>query len=194
MFPRWGLSFPIMKEEVYETNHSGTLDRRTAGHSFRRPRIRAGCSSRPGPPPTQAQTLTPLQVEIVISRYEGDKKVSSLPYIVAVTADEELWVRLRMGSQIPVPQAQGGVNYSQVGTNIDCKATSTNDGRFKLEINISDSSIMERRTADLVPTMCNFSLTNVAVLRDGQTAQFTAAADRTTGEVVKVDVTLKVEK
>jgi hypothetical protein len=99
-----------------------------------------------------------------------------------------------MGSQIPVPQAQGGVNYSHVGTNIDCKATSTNDGRFKLEINIQDSSIMERRSADLVPTLRNFSITNVAVLRDGQTAQFTAAADRTTGEVVKVDVTLKVEK
>jgi hypothetical protein len=150
--------------------------------------------SPPPPPPTQAKTLTPLQVEVVISRYEGDKKVSSLPYILAVTADEGRPVSLRMGSQIPVPQAQGGVNYSHVGTNIDCKATSTNDGRFKLEINIQDSSIMERRTADLVPTLRNFSITNVAVLRDGQTAQFTAAADRTTGEVVKVDVTLKVEK
>ena len=32
------------------------------------------------------------------------------------------------------------------------------------------------------------------VLRDGQTRQFTAAADRITGEVVKVDVTLKVAK
>ena len=32
------------------------------------------------------------------------------------------------------------------------------------------------------------------VLRDGQTRQFTAAADRITGEVVKVDVTLKVVK
>jgi hypothetical protein len=151
----------------------------------------------PTPVPTpqaQGKPLTPLQVEVVLSRYEGDKKVSSLPYILAVTADEGRSVSLRMGSQIPVPQAQGGVNYSHVGTNIDCKATSTNDGRFKLEINIQDSSIMERRSADLVPTLRNFSITNVAVLRDGQTAQFTAAADRTTGEVVKVDVTLKVEK
>ena len=34
----------------------------------------------------------------------------------------------------------------------------------------------------------------VVSCRDGQTRQFTAAADRITGEVVKVDVTLKVAK
>ena len=40
----------------------------------------------------------------------------------------------------------------------------------------------------------NFEAENTLVLRDGQTRQFTAAADRVTGEVVKVDVTLKVAK
>jgi hypothetical protein len=35
---------------------------------------------------------------------------------------------------------------------------------------------------------------NNLVLRDGQTRQFTAATDRVTGEVVKVDVTLRVVK
>jgi hypothetical protein len=53
---------------------------------------------------------------------------------------------------------------------------------------------MERRSADSAPTLRSFSTSNEVVLKDGQTAQFTAAADKTTGEVMKVDVTLTVEK
>jgi predicted small secreted protein len=34
----------------------------------------------------------------------------------------------------------------------------------------------------------------MVVLKDGQTAQFSAAADKTTGEVVRVDITMTVEK
>jgi hypothetical protein len=44
------------------------------------------------------------------------------------------------------------------------------------------------------PVIRNFNASNNLVLRDGQTRQFTAAADRVTGEVIKVDVTLKVAK
>ena len=57
-----------------------------------------------------------------------------------------------------------------------------------------DSSIAETRGTGSVPTLRNFSTQNTVVLRDGQTMQFTAAADKTTGEVVKVDVTMTVEK
>jgi hypothetical protein len=53
---------------------------------------------------------------------------------------------------------------------------------------------MERRSSDFPPTLRTFSATNTLILKDGQTAQFTAAADKTTGEVVRVDITMKVEK
>lgn len=146
------------------------------------------------PAQAQGRPSTPLKVQVVISRYEGDKKVSSLPYILTVAANEGR-VYLRMGSQVPVPQANGGFTYMNVGTNIDCSAASTDDGRFKVEVRVEDSSIMQAaRGADLAPTLRNFSTSNAVVLRDGQTAQFIAAADKSTGEVVKVDVTLTVEK
>ena len=45
-----------------------------------------------------------------------------------------------------------------------------------------------------LPVIRSFRASNNVVLRDGQTRQFTAAADRITGEVVKVDVTLRVAK
>jgi hypothetical protein len=156
-------------------------------------------SPAPSPTPTpapslQAKPLTPLKVQVVIARYEGDKKVSSFPYMLAVTANHPQAVNLRMGSQVPVPLGQGGIDYKTVGTNIDCTATSTEDGRFQVQIRIEDSSIMERRGLDIPPTLRTFSSSNTVVLKDGQTAQFTAAADKVTGEVVKVDVTMNVEK
>jgi hypothetical protein len=147
--------------------------------------------------------LVPLKVQVVIARYEGDKKVSSMPYTMSVTANNAR-VSLRMGSQIPVPttsyQGAGNstpvtsYNYHNVGTNIDCSATTTDDGRYSVFVGIEDSSVVERRANDAIPTLRNFSTQNTVVLRDGQTMQFTAAADKTTGEVVKVDVTLTVEK
>jgi hypothetical protein len=48
--------------------------------------------------------------------------------------------------------------------------------------------------ATSLPVIRSFRASNNVVLKDGQTRQFTAAADRITGEVVKVDVTLKVAR
>jgi Bacterial type II and III secretion system protein len=146
------------------------------------------------PTPSQSKPLTPLKVQVVIARYEGDKKVSSFPYMLAVTANHPEPVSLRMGSQVPIPVGQGGIDYKSVGTNIDCSANSTEDGRFQVQLRIEDSSIMERRGGEVPPTLRNFSSSNSVVLRDGQTVQFTAAADKVTGEVVRVDVTMNVEK
>jgi hypothetical protein len=138
--------------------------------------------------------LTPLKIQVTIARYEGDKKVSSLPYILAVTANGPQGVSMRMGSEVPLPSGPGVVNYRNIGTNIDCSASSIDDARFAVRLTVNDSSIMERRSSEAAPTLRSFSTSNEVVLKDGQTAQFTAAADKTTGEVMKVDVTLTVEK
>jgi hypothetical protein len=151
-------------------------------------------SPSPSPGPSQSKPLTPLKVQVVIARYEGDKKVSSFPYMLAVTANHPQPVSLRMGAQVPIPVGQGGIDYKNVGTNIDCSANSTEDGRFQVQLRIEDSSIMERRGGDIPPTLRTFSSSNTVVLKDGQTVQFTAAADKVTGEVVRVDVTMNVEK
>ena len=153
-------------------------------------------SPNPSPAPSaspQARPLMPLKVQVVISRYEGDKKVSSFPYMLAVTANHPEPVNLRMGSLVPV-QSGGQVDYKSIGTNIDCSATSMEDGRFQVQVRIEDASVMERRGGDSPPTLRTFSSSNTVVLKDGQTTQFTAAADKVTGEVVRVDVTMNVEK
>ena len=166
--------------------------------------------------------LVPLKVVIVVSRYQGEKKVSSLPYTLLVNAndlDQELpgmqnphVARLRTGASVPVPSMAspkgtpvqgpfGPVQYKSIGTNIDCSARSTDDGRFRLDISIEDSSVYaEGQSAQGVPKFSDipsfrsFQTSNALILKDGQSTEFTAAADRITGDVTKVVVTVTVVK
>ena len=159
----------------------------------------------------RANSVTPLDLEIVISRYQGDKKVGSLPYSLSVNASERGEnTRLRMGASVPVPTiapamadgkpVQGAVtpfNYRDIGTNIDASGKPLGDGRFTVFLSVSESSLVSNSQDSQqggVPVIRTFSSTNNLVMRDGQTRQFTAASDRITGEVVKVEVTLKVVK
>ena len=85
------------------------------------------------------QRLVPLSVDVMVTRYQGDKKISSMPYMLAVNANklgQAGPALLRMGAKVPVPTIAappgnpagpagpmpGPVNYQDIGTNIDCTA------------------------------------------------------------------------
>jgi hypothetical protein len=165
--------------------------------------------------------IVPLDVEVVISRYQGDKKVSSLPFALTVNAPNQFSVnsvdaapltQLRMGGQVPVPTMApalgpdgkpvtgftggGPVQYKDVGTYIDARGRWLDAGGYELSISVSEDAVAtpQGSPATSLPVIRTFRASNNLILRDGQTRQFTAAADRITGEVVKVDVTLKVAK
>jgi hypothetical protein len=115
----------------------------------------------------------PLRVELVISRYQGEKKVSSMPYTFVVNATQQLPgvpeepSRVRMGVELPVAagvaaaaplqNATGGqaspVQYRAFGTNIDCFAKVLDDNRFKIGITVDESSPYGNQdTARLTPS------------------------------------------
>ena len=173
----------------------------------------AGAQEKPAPPAQKPPALVPVKVQIVISRYQGEKKVSSLPYTLSVNANDRGSSSLRMGAQVPIATTMMAVvdsvgkstmpqsfQYKDVGTNIDCSATTTDDGRFRLAITIEDSSIIPdeaKAEPGLVkgsPSFRSFRTTEALLLRDGQALQFTSATDKISGDVVKVDVTLTVVK
>ncbi len=156
--------------------------------------------------------LIPLSVEVVVSRYQSEKKISSLPYTLAVNANDIAppggVCQLRMGTQVPVPSAvvtkgnaaEASFTYRDIGTNIDCSARSLEDGSFQLRLTVEDTSVYSNTqgtttpTVDQMPVFRSFRSTNTLVLRDGQTRDFSAAADRVSGEVVRIAVTLRVVK
>jgi hypothetical protein len=154
----------------------------------------------------------PLQVQVVVARYQGEKRVSSLPYVLAPNANDSESTRLRMGAKVPVPTVTGQqklaqqlpmptispITYQEIGTNIDCKVKSLIDGLFEVNVSVEDNSIVVG-TEGLPapgepPVFRTFQAANTLLLKDGQTRQFTAATDRVSGEVVRIEVTLTVVK
>jgi len=156
-------------------------------------------------PPTMEGAL--LKVQVVVSRYQGEKKISSQPYTLSVTANGPR-ATLRTGVQVPVPtspltqtdsKTPVAINYKNVGTSIDCTAKSVEDGRYRLDLSVDDSSMatddQSPAFAKGLPQFRSLMIAGeTAVLRDGQTAQLVTAADKVSGEVVKIDVTLNVVK
>jgi hypothetical protein len=159
------------------------------------------------------QKPTPIKVQVVISRFQGDKKIASAPYTLAVTASQSQEIaRLRIGTEVPIatppaaPAADGktppapGIQYRPVGTNIDCFVRMADEASYNIQLTIEQSSVLDDaqqqklQTPRNAPAFRSFRFTNSAVLKDGQTTQFTNAADALTGEVVRIDVTVNVAK
>ena len=172
-------------------------------------RVTAQQAPVPIPSGQQAQTQTktdkpiiPLRVQVTLSRSEGEKKTSNLPFTLWVNANGET-TTLNVGARVPTPtstvtpvQAVESFSYNPVGTNLSSSATSLDDGRFNVGLSISDSSLVPTKGAGggNLPTFQSFSSQNRLLLRDGQTAQFIVATDKVTGEVTRVEVTISVIK
>ena len=153
----------------------------------------------------------PLKIQIVLSRYQGEKKISSIPYtmtVIAPSGGKSETTKLRLGIDVPVPQAvfnQGSAtpttsyNYRNVGTSIDCTARALDGGVYRLDVILSDSAVFMpdqgiKSGVSGVPTLRTYTSNFNVLVKDGQTAQQTAATDPVSGEVLRVDVTLTVLK
>jgi hypothetical protein len=163
----------------------------------------------PVPAQEKPQTsLVPLRIQIVLSRTLGDKKTSSLPYMLGVLANGPK-TSLRMGVDVPVAASRGvteSFSYRGVGTNIDCHAEQSAGGTYKLTVTVSDSSLHvdsppaaqtspeKGLILSGLPAFRSFNTTFTVLLRDGQTVQHTSATDPVSGEVMRIDVTLNVVK
>ena len=149
-----------------------------------------------------------VKVQVVLSRYEqlpaGERKTSSLPFTMLATSNGDK-VSLRTGTQVPLA-TQGGdkvVNfqYVDVGSNVDCTVKTAANGRFNIILSIQDRSALEKpamvgsgASATAQPVLRNFQYTNSILLKDGESKQFVAASDKGSGDIVKLDVTINVEK
>ena len=162
-------------------------------------------TAKPAAPPRTM--YTPLRLQVTISRYQGDKKVSSLPYSLSVAIGGPR-IDFRVGAQVPYATTvvTDGVktpsySYRDVGVGIDVFGQSLVDtGLYKMDIIVSDTSVSSSSqiqgapTISGVPIFRNFRTAGTIMLRDGQTTQLTTAGDPITGETMRVDVTLSVVK
>jgi hypothetical protein len=169
--------------------------------------------------PKPAETFgTPIRVQVVISEFDGDNKISNTPYTVTLRAgatDRSLdMTSLRVGIRMPAGTSTGSsgksevtqVQYVDVGTNIDCSAQEMGEKGFLLQITAERSSLYSEtgvknyppgaigQPAVSQPIMRQFRSRFVTELRDGQTAETTLVTDPLNGHIFKINVTLNVIK
>lgn len=167
-------------------------------------------------PPTEDATMkahpldpTPLRVAVTFTEFEGDKKVKSLPYTTIVIADgKNSKSVLKMGNRVPVYTGKEyGMQYLDVGSNIDCTASRTKDNKFDLLLSL-ERSWVEGNVSAFVdpgasaqtsgqfpePIVRQFRSELSVTLHDGQTVESSFATDPLSGKVFKVEVSLNIVK
>jgi hypothetical protein len=154
-----------------------------------------------------------LKVQMVFTEFDGDKKTKSMPYtsVFAATGQPTDSMKIRIGSRVPVwTGKEGGFQYVDVGTNLDCNAERLEDGRFGLRIAFERSWIQgeaqlptDASPPSLVgnsapafkePIIGQYKTTEYLIMRDGQTVETTTATDPLNGKQLKIEITINALK
>jgi hypothetical protein len=163
-------------------------------------------------PPVVVRPI-PLKIQIVFTEFEGEKKVKSMPYTSVFSADAGRGpdaAKLRIGSRVPLYTGrEGGLQFVDVGTNLDCRADRLDDGRFGLRLSLERSWVESdvRVAVDhsiaqpggtpgefKEPVIGQYKIDVYLVVRDGQTVESTVATDPLTGKILKIELTLTALK
>jgi hypothetical protein len=164
-----------------------------------------------------AQVIVPVTVKltVVLSRFNGEKKTGNLPFTLMVVpslgqGDGES-TDLQTGARVPVPSTTfnqdksptTSYQYQQFGTNISARGRVLDSaaGIYSVSLSVTDSQLLSDSPEQVqyaqgvrLPRYQSFTSQNRLILKDGQTIQYSAATDKTSGEVIKLDVTLNVLK
>ncbi len=157
-----------------------------------------------------------LKVQVTFTETEGEKKLANLPYMFFLKAVDNStspppWAKVRIGSRVPVYIGkESGMQYVDVGTNIDARGFTRDDGRFDLTVDLERSWVegdvivpMEKASSTpsdpgtghfREPIIRQFRTELSFTMRDGETVQTTQAADPLSGRVLTISVTINAVK
>jgi hypothetical protein len=181
--------------------------------------VRAQATAMPQAPDSakkEVEASTPVKLQIVLSDYDGAKKVSSLLYSLSCIAGSgkpgTVCSSVRVGVKVPITTAaKPGDNavqyqYIDVGTSIDVRAARAQDGRFWVDLSVDRSSlyIAAQGNGKIVgkewsdgeappgdqPLVRQYRGSAGVFVHEGQAAEASVATDPLTGHVLKVEVTL----
>ncbi len=167
------------------------------------------------PPAVDPEDAASVNVLVVFTEYEGEKKVSSEPFSLLVETRQNIRQsersKLRVGMRVPLlvhgkegtPQTQ----YHNIGTEIDVVGQALGDGRYRVVLILRRAGIYapgpDRKATDWslgdqplrdTPILRDFNTEFTLILRDGQTLQGHAATDSVSGRMMKIHVTLGAVK
>jgi hypothetical protein len=170
--------------------------------------------SNTGEKPAAEVHPTPMKVQIVFTEMDGDKKVKSMPYTMVFANANSVGhapdiAKLRVGSRVPLYTGKdSGLQYIDIGTNLDCRAERLEDGRYSLRVSLERSWVqadvqipVEQSTPTggtpgqfKEPVIGQYKIDTVMIAREGQPVESTMATDPITGRTLKIDLTLSASK
>jgi hypothetical protein len=168
------------------------------------------------PPPQEkpkseehAQPTIPVKVQVVFSVYDGEKKISSMPYSFTAITNEKFGgyysTSLRTGVRVPVETggADQKTSYMDVGSNIDCGIRTTDDDHYHLYMIFERSALYPNSGAqtektqisrpDAPPLVRQFKASVNMLIKDGQTSE-TVSTDPINGHSLRLSATINVMK
>jgi hypothetical protein len=174
----------------------------------------------PEPPESAAaEPSTPVKLQIVLSEYDGAKKIANLSYsmpLIVAGKPSGAYSTLRIGVKVPVTTADSktvGIQYQyiDVGTSIDARVAHADDGKYQVDLKVDRSSLYVaardqggkfagkewtdgEAPPSSQPLVRQYRGDVGMFLREGQPSEGTVATDPLTGHVFKVEVTLTVLK
>jgi hypothetical protein len=156
-----------------------------------------------------AQPTIPVKVQVVFSEYDGEKKISSMPYSFTAITNEKVGgyysASLRTGVRVPIEAggAEQKTSYMDVGSNIDCGLRTTDDDRYHLYMIFERSALspnsgpqtekLQASRPDAPPLVRQFKASVNMILKDGQTSE-TVSTDPINGHSLHLSVTINVPK
>lgn len=160
-------------------------------------------------PPKPRQDLKAARLDIVLSRFQGERKLSSTPYSIGVVIGGKTNT-LRVGTEVPISVVQynkdagmpvTSYQYKNVGLDLQCVIRPNEGGGFLLDpLEVQESSLFEDGTLRSTgkpleaPMFRSRQMRGSLVVRDGEKTVFYFGADPATGDTIKGEVTLTVTK
>jgi hypothetical protein len=161
------------------------------------------------------KSTTPVKIQIVFTEFEGDRKVKSLPYtLYANSVDSQVlepaWVKMRVGTRVPVYVGNNAMQYLDVGTNIDARSAYTAENRLLLQLSLERSWVEGDVSVPMTksdtaqtdtpnghfkePVIRTFRSELDLKLKEGQVTESTIATDPVSGKVLHVEVSFSLVK
>lgn len=168
------------------------------------------------PKPDAQRASTTLKVQVILVENEGEKKVANLPYTFFLktpdtTSAPPAWTKLRIGSRVPVYAGkESSWQYIDVGTSIDARAKSTDNGRFDVFLNL-ERSWVEGEVSIATgggpggatdpnaprfkePIIRQFKTELDFTMHDGESIQTAQAADPLSARILSITVSINAVK
>lgn len=105
--------------------------------------------------PAAPPKLITVKVDVLLTRFEGDKALGASPFSLLVSGTHNV-ARMRIGVEVPTGtvtvSGRTETAFKTIGTQIDAFLSSMtpNEGRYPLEISISDTAVFSNDSSDRV--------------------------------------------